>query len=557
MRKDKKDFTLDVVSGIDEEIVDHHLAKRYKLWQRRGRRRPVALISLVAALVCVSLIAGVFMTMLPDILPGEEQPTGMAETTDLPGDVIKQVPVYLGMTVTNDLQPAADVKANAPVPQMDELSASSTLPPYTFSFLSEEEVPGSEPETDPETGAEPATDTETGSETEQETEMIIFGQTYYALKNEDIYIHVHLENPDGFEIISFTLNGVKYSSYMFERGSDMENLILKYNVGDVDGLQEYTIDAIKYIDGESIKDVRMEGDRTVKVFVEDGNQALRLETDVEYTKMTVTPVWDEAFEGERAIMTLALYEGEVLLQELVPTATEIRDLPAGKRLVLVATYVEDGITKTVRHIFDTPAYSEGLYIVNGVIMGVGNCTDPVLYVNNPIGDRAFFDNNTIHEIYMGPGVTYIGDYAFASKGTENRTLKKVVCSENTNVIGQYAFQGCKSLVELELSPNLRKIPNHAFHICTHLETVIIPEGVTEIGTQAFENNYFLANLYIPRSVIAIGTNAFGLFFAADSSSLREVDYGGTMQQWQSIKGTSSAFEPGVIIHCTDGDLTTQ
>ena len=158
---------------------------------------------------------------------------------------------------------------------------------------------------------------------------------------------------------------------------------------------------------------------------------------------------------------------------------------------------------------------------------------------------------------MGPGVTYIGDYAFASKGTENRTLKKVVCSENTNVIGQYAFQGCKSLVELELSPNLRKIPNHAFHICTHLETVIIPEGVTEIGTQAFENNYFLANLYIPRSVIAIGTNAFGLVFAADSSSLREVDYGGTMQQWQSIKGTSSAFVPGVIIHCTDGDLTTQ
>lgn len=491
------------------------------------------------------------MTVLPEIFTGEEQPTGMAETTDLPGDVIKQVPIYRGMTVSNNAPSASEAKTGISVPGINLLSASSTLPGYSFSLLGQEEVPTTEPETDPETGAAPET------ETEQETEPIIFGQTYFALKNEDIYIHIHIENPDGFEIISFTLNGVKYSSYMFERGSDMETLILKYNVGNVDGLQEYTIDAIKYIDGESIKDVRMEGDRTVKVYVEDEQQSLQLTTFVEYTEMTIIPMWDRSFSGSKRIQSLTMCdENGQVVRTLSPSTTRVTDLPAGRRLVLVATYVEDGITKTVRHVFDTPAYSEGLYIVNGVIMGVGNCTDPVLYVNNPIGDRAFFDNNTIHEIYMGPGVTYIGDYAFASNGTENRTLKKVVCSYNTNVIGEYAFQGCKSLVELELSPNLRKIPNKAFHICTHLETVIIPEGVTEIGTQAFENNYFLANLYIPRSVIAIGTNAFGLTFAADSSSLREVDYGGTMQQWQRIEGVKDAFRPGVTIHCTDGDLTT-
>ena len=555
MRKDKKEFALDVVSGIDEEIVERNLAKRYKLWQRRGRRNHVVLISLVAAFVCISLIAGVFMTVLPEIFTGEEQPTGMAETTDLPGDVIKQVPIYRGMTVSNNAPSASEAKTGISVPGINLLSASSTLPGYSFSLLGQEEVPTTEPETDPETGAAPETETE--QEIEQETAPIIFGQTYFALKNEDIYIHIHIENPDGFEIISFTLNGVKYSSYMFERGSDMETLILKYNVGNVDGLQEYTIDAIKYIDGESIKDVRMEGDRTVKVYVEDEQQSLQLTTFVEYTEMTIIPMWDRSFSGSKRIQSLTMCdENGQVVRTLSPSTTRVTDLPAGRRLVLVATYVEDGITKTVRHVFDTPAYSEGLYIVNGVIMGVGNCTDPVLYVNNPIGDRAFFDNNTIHEIYMGPGVTYIGDYAFASNGTENRTLKKVVCSYNTNVIGEYAFQGCKSLVELELSPNLRKIPNKAFHICTHLETVIIPEGVTEIGTQAFENNYLLANLYIPRSVIAIGTNAFGLFFDADSSSLREVDYGGTMQQWQRIEGVKNAFRPGVTIHCTDGDLTT-
>ena len=34
---------------------------------------------------------------------------------------------------------------------------------------------------------------------------------------------------------------------MFEEGSDMETIVLKYNVGDTAGIVEYTIDAIKYI----------------------------------------------------------------------------------------------------------------------------------------------------------------------------------------------------------------------------------------------------------------------------------------------------------------------
>ena len=95
---------------------------------------------------------------------------------------------------------------------------------------------------------------------------------YYAKPEQDIYITVHVNNPDNFEIQSFTLNGVKYASYMFEKGSDMENLILKYNVGTTEGAQEYTLDAIKYIDGESIKDALLDGDKTVKVNVTPKDQ---------------------------------------------------------------------------------------------------------------------------------------------------------------------------------------------------------------------------------------------------------------------------------------------
>ncbi len=97
-------------------------------------------------------------------------------------------------------------------------------------------------------------------------------EVYYANPNEDIYIFIHISNPDNYEIMSFTLNGKKYSSYMFENGSDMETLILKYNVGANSGIQEYTIDAIKYIDGTEIKDVIMDGDKTVLAGIKVDNQ---------------------------------------------------------------------------------------------------------------------------------------------------------------------------------------------------------------------------------------------------------------------------------------------
>lgn len=97
---------------------------------------------------------------------------------------------------------------------------------------------------------------------------------YYTTVNHDIYITIKLTNPDQYEILSFTLNDKKYSSYMFESGSDMENLILKVNVGDVVGHKKYTIDAIKYVDGDSIKDVIMKGEKTISVGVTKNNMVV-------------------------------------------------------------------------------------------------------------------------------------------------------------------------------------------------------------------------------------------------------------------------------------------
>lgn len=92
---------------------------------------------------------------------------------------------------------------------------------------------------------------------------------HFADVNQDVYITVKLLNPDGQAILRFTLNGVIYQSFQFHEGSDSENLILKVNSGNASGIQEFTIDEIKYVENvtNEIKDAIFDGDRTIKLGV--------------------------------------------------------------------------------------------------------------------------------------------------------------------------------------------------------------------------------------------------------------------------------------------------
>lgn len=87
---------------------------------------------------------------------------------------------------------------------------------------------------------------------------------YYASKGEKFYIVIHLYNPTEYEILSFTLNDRKYQSFEFKDGSNSTQLIIEVDAGMKPGLKEYTIDGIKYIDKTEIKDVRMDGSKTIK-----------------------------------------------------------------------------------------------------------------------------------------------------------------------------------------------------------------------------------------------------------------------------------------------------
>ncbi len=130
---------------------------------------------------------------------------------------------------------------------------------------------------------------------------------YYVKQGETFIIEIRLSNPKNFEIQSFTLNGEKYASYMFKEGSTMELLRLEVTAPTKPGYTEYTIDAIKYIDGTDIKDVDMSSaEKTVKAGIAHKNPP--------------TPViWSQTVTDTSASLAIILPEHNALTEDSRPT----------------------------------------------------------------------------------------------------------------------------------------------------------------------------------------------------------------------------------------------
>lgn len=242
-----------------------------------------------------------------------------------------QVPVYQGMTISNKSQShslkAENVSFNL-LTNGENLGKNSN-----YNGLIEGDYNGKDEDIDQENPFHHSDNTKSLEEEIKSTLDVIGAEKeiYYAGANEDIFITIHLNNPDNYEIVSFTLNGKKYSSYMFEEGSDMESLILEYNVGSNSGIQEYTIDAIKYIDGTDIKDVIMSGEKTVLAGIRVDNQVLttvnNLEIQTNSVSFNVKIIDnDELISYSQGCLKAVLYDGDKIVAE--------KELAVGSNIVV-------------------------------------------------------------------------------------------------------------------------------------------------------------------------------------------------------------------------------
>ena len=100
----------------------------------------------------------------------------------------------------------------------------------------------------------------------------------------------------------------------------------------------------------------------------------------------------------------------------------------------------------------------------------------------------------------------IGDYAFEGC----RTLSQVDVPSFVSEIGQGAFRGCENLKECNFGwkSSLEKLGAFAFQDCSSLASISLPYGIKTIDEETFSGCSSLNSIIIPSSVSTITPNTF-------------------------------------------------
>ena len=217
-----------------------------------------------------------------------------------------------------------------------------------------------------------------------------------------------------------------------------------------------------------------------------------------------------------------------------------------------------------------------------------------------IGDYAFYNCTNLAEVTIPASVTSIGNSAFygctsLAEVTYNGTLAQwcamddydgnLICATSVILTGESnmdlkraetidipasvteirycAFYGCTGLTSVTIPASVTEIGDSAFSGCTGLTSVVIPDGVTVIGDSAFSGCTNLTSVTIGDGMTSIGRYAFynctslasvteiGSRAFENCTSLASVTYGGTEEQWASMKKGSSIFYNTKVTEITD------
>ena len=358
--KDNSERNIRIISGIEEEIIDRNTEKRIQYINGMNKRKKIKLAPIIAIAATVAILMSIALMIFAPMLT-------------------KQVPIYKGMTVTS-----ADVQD---VAKYDNVFKLSSLMP-----IDNENTEGNNGNH----GSNNQNKKPMEEIVKDESSLqILGGKVIYSAKpGEKVLVVIHFDNPDQFEIMSFTLNGKKYATQMFKDGSDMENLIVEYDIDeDAEGIIDCTIDAIKYIDGTTIKDVKIGGDQTVQIGVYNKEQpTAKIEnevigtTDVSFDVTLNDPLGLIALTNGKAFAVLT--DGEELIesQELKTgekQSVKFEELDPNKyyRYAIIAVYdAFDGKGAVAHTFYENPLNEyEISYVLDG---GENSQNNPEFYKTN-------------------------------------------------------------------------------------------------------------------------------------------------------------------------------
>ena len=176
-------------------------------------------------------------------------------------------------------------------------------------------------------------------------------------------------------------------------------------------------------------------------------------------------------------------------------------------------------------------------------------------------DRVFFNCTLLSDIWLPPGLTAIGDEAFAFCAMTRITLPDGVtylginpfvgCDNLTDIvlpaghplyamegtllvdrsemrvitcltgvmgvfdipegivhIGEYAFYGCSELTDIRFPSTLRSIGPSGFAACMSCPVLRLNSGLESIGDLAFGDCFLLEEIHLPASLTSLGEEVF-------------------------------------------------
>ena len=122
-----------------------------------------------------------------------------------------------------------------------------------------------------------------------------------------------------------------------------------------------------------------------------------------------------------------------------------------------------------------------------------------------IEDGAFDGCKTINEIDLGSSVVSIGDYAFSGC----ISIKEIVIPDSVNTIGANAFFNCQNVTSLTIGKGVTSIGYGAFEHCSKIENIYY----NAVSVKAFENNNHVF------SSVGSGTPGVNAVFGSSVESL--------------------------------------
>lgn len=124
-----------------------------------------------------------------------------------------------------------------------------------------------------------------------------------------------------------------------------------------------------------------------------------------------------------------------------------------------------------------------------------------------------FDESTGELTVSGTGD--MTNYGFDNNGSQiespwndlKSVITSVIVSEGVTSIGDGAFKGCSSIVNVEIPGTVKHIGMHAFWDCGTFENVTLGYGIESIGVQAFSSSKF-AEITLPDSITTLEGSVF-------------------------------------------------